>query len=483
MNIFDFLFEHTSTLEKDLLMGSGGNKSFKSIFEASLKVAGYLETRIGKHQKVLLLAPNGEFFIVAYLGILKSGNICVPLNPGIEPETLEFIRQKTDSKTGFLSETVRKRVQPNLECITEEQVHEIVSKDFPVQTAAPEFDEEQLAEIIFTSGSTALPKGVMLSHHNIIANTESILEYLDINQTDTMMVVLPFFYCYGLSLLHTHIRIGASLAINNNFIFLGSTINDLNKYGCTSFAGVPSHFQILLRKSDQFKKTRFPALRYVTQAGGKLYNTFISEFTAAFPEVQFFVMYGQTEATARLSYLPPQMLSEKMGSLGKGIPGVELMVADEQGRPVKPGKTGEILACGKNIMLGYFKEPEMTEATIRDGWLHTGDLATIDNDGYIYLTARKKEIIKVGGNRVSPKEIEEVIVMMSGIVDCTVEAVEDELLGEAIKATVVVNEIGKSITCEELKKYCGSKLSGYKVPTHIEFKESMTISPSGKKIR
>jgi len=323
----------------------------------------------------------------------------------------------------------------------------------------------------------------MLSHHNIIANTESILEYLDINQTDIMMVVLPFFYCYGLSLLHTHIRAGASLALNNNFIFLGSTINDLIKYGCTGFAGVPSHFQILLRKSDQFKKTRFPALRYVTQAGGKLYNTFISEFTAAFPEVQFFVMYGQTEATARLSYLPPQMLREKMGSLGKGIPGVELIVADEQGRPVKPGNTGEILACGKNIMLGYFEEQEMTAATIRDGWLHTGDLATIDNDGYIYLTARKKEIIKVGGNRVSPKEIEEVIVMMNGIVDCTVEAVEDELLGEAIKATVVVNETGKSITCEELKKHCGSKLSGYKVPTHIEFKESMTISPSGKKTR
>jgi acyl-CoA synthetase (AMP-forming)/AMP-acid ligase II len=141
MNIFDFLFEHTSTLEKDLLMGSGGNKSFKSIFEASLKVAGYLETKIGKHQKVLILAPNGEFFIVAYLGILKSGNICVPLNPGIEPETLEFIRQKTDSKTGFLSETVRKRLQPCLECITEEQVHEIVSKDFPVQAATQEFDD------------------------------------------------------------------------------------------------------------------------------------------------------------------------------------------------------------------------------------------------------------------------------------------------------------------------------------------------------
>ena len=258
---------------------------------------------------------------------------------------------------------------------------------------------------------------------------------------------------------------------------------DRHKYRCTGFAGVPSHFQIMLRKSDLFKNTKFPSLRYVTQAGGKLHNTFISEFTETFPEIQFFVMYGQTEATARLSYLPPAMIKEKMGSLGKGIPGVELKVVDELGSSISPGASGEILARGKNVMLGYFEDPESTAEAIRNGWLFTGDLATVDEDGYIFLTARKKEIIKVGGKRVSPKEIEEVIVMMQGVIDCTVEAVIDDLLGEAIKATVVVNGKGAGISSEDLKRFCGTKLSGYKVPTYVVFKESMDVSSTGKKVK
>src|SRR5665647_442315 len=483
MNIFDFLFENSFSLEKDLILGPRESKSFKSISEESVKLANYLRNKLGQDNKILLVAQNSSFFIVSYLGILKSGNICVPLNPAIEKEGFEFIKKKTKSEIGFFSEIVKNRLQPNVECISELNISEIInieSKIFPLEQ---NFDGERVAEIIFTSGSTALPKGVMLSHNNIIANTDSIVQYLGINEKDIIMVVLPFFYCYGLSLLHSHIRVGGSLVLNNNFIFLGSTINDLNKYQCSGFAGVPSHFQILLRKSDLFKNTKFPTLRYVTQAGGKLHNTFINEFTENFPEIQFFVMYGQTEATSRLSYLPPEMLKKKQGSLGKGIPSVELKVVDDQGCLITPGDTGEILARGMNLMLGYYEDPESTAKTIRNGWLYTGDLATIDEDGYIYIKARKKEIIKVGGNRVSPKEIEAVIVTMSGVIDCTVEAIEDELLGEAIKVTVIVNEHGKEITDEELKLHCATKLSSYKVPKFVSFKESMELSPSGKKLK
>jgi len=483
MNVFDFLFENSSAFEKDLILGPKESTSFKSIFEESSKLANYLRNKLGQDEKILLLAHNSTFFIVAYLGILKSGNICIPLNPGIEQNGYEFIRKKTNSKLGFFSEIVKNRLNPVEECITEKLISDITNKGCEMLASEPEFDGERISEIIFTSGSTALPKGVMLTHNNIVANTNSIVQYLGLLEKDIVMVVLPFYYCYGLSLLHTHIRVGGSLVLNNNFIFLGSTISDLNKYSCTGFSGVPSHFQILLRKSDLFKNTKFPFLRYVTQAGGKLHNTFINEFTDAFPRIPFFVMYGQTEATARLSFLPPSMLKEKPGSLGTGIPGVELKVVDDKGNPVSPGDTGEILARGKNVMKGYFEDPESTAEAIKNGWLYTGDLATIDEDGYIYLTARKKEIIKVGGKRVSPKEIEEVIVMMKGIIDCTAESVDDELLGEAIKVTVVVNQLGKKITSDEIKQYCGSKLSSYKVPTQIVFKNSMEVSPSGKKVK
>ena len=271
---------------------------------------------------------------------------------------------------------------------------------------------------------------------------------------------------------------------NNSFIFLGSIIKDLKVYKCTGFAGVPSHFQILLRKSDSFKNTVFPDLRYVTQAGGKLAPIFIDEFRESFPEIKFYVMYGQTEATARLSYLPPELYEKKKGSMGKGIPGVELVVVNEQGGKVKPGETGEVIARGDNIMIGYFTDKEGTNITLRNGWLYTGDLGTVDKDDYIYLTARKKEIIKVRGKRISPKEIEAVILEISEVIDCSVEGIDDEIEGEMLKATVVIRKDAKHlISRESIIEHCSKHLALYKIPHVYELKEELTISATGKKIK
>jgi acyl-CoA synthetase (AMP-forming)/AMP-acid ligase II len=195
-------------------------------------------------------------------------------------------------------------------------------------------------------------------------------------------------------------------------------------------------------------------------------------------------MYGQTEATARLSYLPPELYEARKGSMGKGIPGVELKVINEKGEKIKPGEIGEVIARGDNVMLGYFKDEEGTKNTIRDGWLYTGDLGTVDKDGYIFLTARKKEIIKVGGKRISPKEIEAVILELPEVVDCTIEGVEDELLGEALKATVVIRaENGKETMLDRIKQHCSRHLALYKVPQIFELKEQLIISATGKKIK
>ncbi len=267
----------------------------------------------------------------------------------------------------------------------------------------------------------------MISHKNLIANTSSIVEYLELTSDDRMFVVLPFYYCYGLSLLHTHLRVGGSIVFNNSFLFLGKIIKDLAEYKCTGFAGVPSHFQMLLRKSDTFMQTAFPDLKYVTQAGGKLATVFMDDFREAHPETKFIVMYGQTEATARLSWLPPELLRKKKGSMGKGIPGVTLKVVNENGEKIKPGEIGEVIAQGDNIMMGYFNDDEGTRQILKDGWLYTGDLATIDEDEYIYITARSKEIIKVRGKRVSPKEIEAVILEFPGVINCKIESIDDEI--------------------------------------------------------
>ena len=485
MNVFDYLFDSSCNLDKDFVLGPKETISFKKLHDDSLKIASYLKQHVGMNQNIVLISPNSVFFITTYLGILKSQNVCVPLNFSIEQDNLDFIIQATNCKSVFMAKTLQSKQQlsDEIEIIDELRLNEIIQNQALVNFESNS-DSNSLAEIIFTSGSTGMPKGVMISHHNIISNTNAIIEYLSLTSRDVMGVVLPFFYCYGLSLLHTHLRVGGSLVLNNSFMFLGSVINDLKKYKCTGFAGVPSHYQILLKKSQSFKNTDFPDLRYVTQAGGKLHNVFIDEFVQAFPKIEFYVMYGQTEATARLSYLPPSMTATKNGSIGKGIPGVSLKIVDTSGNEVGFGEEGELLARGENIMLGYYNEPEETAKTIIDGWLYTGDIALRDEDGYLYLMARKREIIKVGGKRVSPKEIEEVILSVPDVVDCTVTGVDDDILGEAILATVVLNNPKDEVAMKAIiLSKCAEKLALYKIPQQIVFENSISMSSTGKKIK
>jgi len=482
MNAFDYFFEKTADLDKAFLAGKE-EISFRQLHKSSLGLASWLENKVGRNKHIILISVNNLFFVTSYLAILKSGNICIPLDPNIENENFNYINELTNPALMFLTRNFEKKLNLKSDkCIFPDTAFDF---DTSVENVTyKDFEKENSAEIIFTSGSTGKPKGVIISHKNLIANTESIVEYLKLSQDDRMLVVLPFYYCYGLSLFHTHLRAGGSMVLNNSFIFLGSIIKDLKEYKCTGFAGVPSHYQILLRKSESFKTTIFPDLKYVTQAGGKLATIFIDEFRQSFPEVKFIVMYGQTEATARLSYLPPELYEKKKGSMGKGIPGVELRVINEKGDLVKPGETGEVIARGDNIMSGYFADEEGTKSTLRNGWLYTGDLGTVDKDGYIYLTARKKEIIKVRGKRISPKEIEAVILEIPEVIDCSVEGIEDEIEGERLKATVVIRKNSKnSLSSELIIQHCAKHLSLYKIPQVYELKEELTISATGKKIK
>jgi long-chain acyl-CoA synthetase len=483
MNAFDYFFEHSKESEKEFILGSRERVNFRILFNQSSKLATYIETLTDKEEKILLISPNNVFFVTVYLAILKSGRICVPLNPDIEAANLDYISDQCNSKYVFIHPKYIGKHNTR-------QLNVISDLNFPYPgplhffRADKSFDNTRCAEIIFTSGSTGKPKGVMISHKNIIANTNSIIKYLQLKSEDIVEVVMPFYYCYGLSLLHTHLRVGGSIVLNNTFVFLGSVLNDLQNYRCTGFAGVPSHFQILLRKSESFKRTNFPYLRYVTQAGGKLHDVFIQEFIESHPAINFFVMYGQTEATARLSYLPVEQLQDKLGSIGKGIPGVELKVVNQSGIPIKPGEIGEIIASGENIMHGYLNDPDLTAETIRSGWLYTGDLATVDEEGFIFIKARQKEIIKVGGKRISPKEIEEVIVSIPEVIDCTIFSVEDQLLGEAIKAKITIDKANQEkVTAEYIKHHCTEKLSPYKIPQIIEVIDSINMSSTGKKIK
>jgi long-chain acyl-CoA synthetase len=482
MNVFDYFFEKTFNLSKPFIIGSE-TITFSDLYNSSLQLAAYLRNEIGEKKKVLLVSVNNLFFIKAYLAIIKSGNICIPLDPGIEKENFSYITSITKPDLIFLTKDIRRKLLiGNLKCLMPEDIQ--VLGNSPLDTFSKEIsNSNECCEIIFTSGSTGRPKGVMISHKNLIANTTSILEYLELRQNDRMLVVLPFFYCYGLSLLHTHLRVGGSLVLNNSFIFIGKVIRDLKEYECTGFAGVPSHYQILLRKSDTFRKTVFPALKYVTQAGGGLATPFIDEFRESFPSVKFFVMYGQTEATARLSFLPPEFLESKNGSIGKGIPGVELRMVNEKGEDVNPGENGELIARGGNIMIGYFQDETNGGSVIKDGWLYTGDLGYVDNDGFIFLNARKSDLIKIGGKRVSLKEIETVILQLPCVIDCSLQRVPDSFSGESLIAAILTNsKLTEDKLREEIKRHCSKHLASYKIPKTIIFDTDMKISASGKKV-
>jgi acyl-CoA synthetase (AMP-forming)/AMP-acid ligase II len=300
MNVVQYLFENTRTLSKDFVLGNKETISFVHLYEQSSKMASYLSSSFGSNRNIILISSNNNFFLVSYLGIMLSGNVCVPLDPTIEQKNFDYILHECDAPLVLIEKRLLDRIEINASNTITNQNYSVYIQNQTHFNQIENFNTELPAQIIFTSGSTGVPKGVVLSHKNIIANTSSILEYLHLIDNDIMEVVLPFYYCYGLSLLHTHLRVGGSIVLNNNFVFINSVFSDINKYKCTGFAGVPSHFQILLRKSDGFKNTNFPTLRYVTQAGGKLHNSFIEEFINTFPEIDFYVMYGQTEATARL---------------------------------------------------------------------------------------------------------------------------------------------------------------------------------------
>lgn len=454
---------------------------------------------VGEGERVAIILQNGLEYVSSYYGILKTGATFVSLGTDIKPDKLAALLNEIEpaaviSSTRFenllkdapiSSVTLRSLIlsQPNIEW---------AGMPFPVvkledvfaggDGSNPELavNPSSLACLIYTSGSTGVPKGAMLTHINIVNNTDSICTYLDLTSNDRQMVVLPFFYVMGKSLLNTHFAVGGSVVINNKFAYTGAVIKQMIDEEITGFSGVPSTYAYLLHRSPlAASREKLASLRYCSQAGGHMSRQIKLDLRKALPDhTKIFIMYGATEASARLSYLDPAEFDCKIESIGKAIPGVTLRILDEDGNEVPQGQNGELTASGPNIMRGYWKDPETTARVLGKSGYHTGDLAYKDDEGYLYLVGRKDNLLKVSGHRINPQEIEDVIMDSGLIVEVAVIGKPDELKGTKLIAVAVA--VGNSCTAEHITSHCAMKLPKFKVPDEITFVRALPKKASGK---
>lgn len=443
-----------------------------------------------KNGRVLMVAENSLESVASYYGILKAGGVCVEVPDKTTLAEVSYYIDNSGARICILSKGSAQRLAdidvpvvlgPGTP-LTNQSVKTLTWDDVRKESEDmdnPSLSEDDLAAIVYTSGSTGRPKGVMLSHRNLCANTASIVSYLGLTESDRIMAVLPFYYVYGKTLLNTHFMVGGSVVINNRFAFPNSVVKDMVDKEVTGFAGVPSTFAILLNRSI-FAKTQIPTLRYITQAGGAMAPALTGRLLQHNGNVSVYIMYGATEASARLTYLPPErLMDDKLGSIGVAIPGVEITIRDNQGNPLRPCEVGNICATGNNIMQGYWQDKEETDNVLKEWGLVTGDLGHKDEDGYIYLTGRKKEMLKIGGERVSPKEIEEAI-MASGMVhEVAVVGRSDEYLSEVPEAFIVPLE-AKTFDLDALKTFANKRLSVHKHPKYWNILKTLPKKPSGK---
>ncbi|MEW6755220.1 MAG: AMP-binding protein [Candidatus Latescibacterota bacterium] len=491
MNAADYLLECV-TPEKTALITETSSHTYREVIRAADgTVRALRDLGVQPGERVGLSAENSLFWVASYLGILRAGAVAVPFYPTLEAEQFAALVELTEPRAFCVQERYLRQfadryppevslVLPSAEAARRHGRRGRVVAPEPADPvpSTPVDECKDLAALMFTSGSTGTPRAVMVSHRNITANTDAIIASLALGGDDRIMVVLPFHYCFGTSLLHTHLRANASLVLNNRFAFPQVVLDHMEATACTELAGVPSTYQILLRNST-FPERRFPRLRKLQQAGGKLPDRFIAELRAAHPDADYYLMYGQTEATARLSCLPPRDLEARPGSIGRGIPGVTLQVLDEDGCPVPPGVTGEIVARGDNVTLGYWRDPEATRQTHRGGALWTGDLAKLDEDGYIHVVDRAKDFLKPFGHRVSSKQIEDHVVEIADVVEAAVVGVPDDLMGEAARAFVVLRRQA-SVSAEDILAHCRHRLPPYAVPREVVVLPALPRSAGGK---
>lgn len=485
--LVDALISHAAAhAHGDAIVDGATTLSYGDLLEQSVAFGNELRARAAGGSRIVICLDNSPSYVIALYGCWFAGMTAVPVDSSARERELAKVCAHVEPALIVTSQRKRPAIAaadevgcPWLDADAE--MAAMTAGDGPASAGDGQFrralENDVPALFISTSGTSGNPKCVVLSHGNLHANTTAIIDYLELTLDDRVFNVLPFHYSYGNSVLQTHLFAGGTVIVGGSMMYPQKALDALRESQATGFSGVPSTFALLLANTNWADDP--PALRYVTQAGGAMSAKITMALRAALhARTKLYVMYGQTEATARLTWLPPDRLDAKAGSVGIPVNGVEIVIRRDDGSDAATGETGEVLARGANVMQCYWKNTAESRKTLLDGWLHTGDTGHLDEDGYLFLEGRKSEMIKSGAHRISAAEIEETILEVPGVNEVAVCGIADELLGQ-VPVAFVVREL-PTLTDKDVLRHCRKLLSLHKVPREVQWRDNLPRTSSGK---
>ena len=494
--------------DKEALVCSNGRYSYRDINGKVRDFSNLLIfNNLKKSDRVMVFLDNSLESVVSIFGILKAGGIFVVVNPQVKASKMEYMINDCDVKILVTDSNHFDRIKDvliNCKSLEKIIVTDVETEDFlkingriiglvpfygkknfsNQDNVFPVVNDSDVASIIYTSGSTGFPKGVTLSHLNMVSAADSIIEYLGNTSDDIIFNVLPLSFDYGLYQVLMAFRFGGTVVLEKSFSFPHYILKKVEEENVTGFPIVPAIANILLRMKD-LKKYGFSSLRYITNTAQKLPKKTIFGLIEAFPNVKVFSMYGLTECK-RVSYLPPEKLRLKPDSVGKAMPNTEAFIVDSDGNRVsRAGVVGELVVRGPNVMVGYWNKPIETDKMIKPGFfpgdrlLFTGDLFKMDEEGDLYFCGRKDDTIKTSGEKVSPKEIENVLYDLDDVEEAAVIGVPDDILGTVIKAFVSLKK-GSNLKEKDIIIHCSKHLENFMVPKYVEILKELPKTSTGK---
>jgi long-chain acyl-CoA synthetase len=450
--------------------------TFAELLDEANRIATTLKERV-KGDTVGVLLLNSQKYLATMLGIWKAGKTAVPMNYLLPPAELGFIIKDSGMSAVVSSQFFNQAIAAIQPLFGDKGV--ILMADDPSFTAAAPSESAEYRDpalYLYTSGTTARPKGVILSHDNLIANVQSCQKAGEFDYRDAFLCLLPFFHTYAITgTFLLPLLNGSSMILVERFQAT-KVLGLIQEHKVSVFLAIPSMYRVLASTQGDYdvSSVRFPI------SGGEPLPMAISDAFEKRFNVPIFEGYGQTEAAPVVTLNTPG--NRRAGTIGRALPDVEVQIWDDENRVLSVGQIGEIMVRGRNVMQGYHRLPEETAKTMTGGWLHTGDLGRMDDDGYITITGRKKDLIISAGENIYPREIEEALALHPKVKEVAVIGVKDEVRGEVPKAFVIARE-GETLDEKELRSHCRQHLANYKVPKHFEIVADLPRTPTGKVLK